>query len=621
MGMSVKHLVCRPPAGGAGALADAGGKAPPARGVRALADAGGKARPARGVRTLADAGGKARPARGVRTLADAGGKARPAGGVPALVEAGGKAPPARGVPALADAGGKAPPARGAGADAGGQAGRALAGAWARGGAAALLSAVLALAAPTPPDSAAAALSTSVSAASVAGPNAAMTEGDAGVSCAKRLVSGGGARMDQSVLSNGVHLVGSFPSSDRAAQSADGELSPTAWIAAGGIGGQAASAVSTWSYGICLDAGPPSTQVAVASAPGPSGTFTGVLATATCPPGTRLLSGGARTMPGTIGSLKPNGSFPSDASGAPVLSGANPTSWTAAGLNGGAGDTSNTTRAFAACATGGAANPTITVRNARVDGPGAASTGAQATTSCPPGTALVVGGAYISDHFALAGSQGDHLTGSFPSDPSGAPVTAGAASSWTASSHTGGTISGDLTDTNAWALCAGEPGGQAGDGAGGETGGPAPDAPPPLVVAPTGPIAGGVTTAQIRESMRRQMTPTGAGAKIAVLLRKGGATLPFRSLDAGRLVIRWSTAPTTVRGRRTKAILVAQGRRTFARSGARTVHVRLTPAGRRALRHATRLRLTAVGTFTRANAKPIVGSKGFVVTRHAATATR
>jgi hypothetical protein len=477
----------------------------------------------------------------------------------------------------------------------------------------LLSAVLALGALVLPTSASAALSTSVVAATTAGPNAAMTEGDVGAACPGRVVSGGGARMDQSVLSNGVHLVGSFPTADAVGQSANGDLSPTAWLAAGGIGGQAASAVSTWSYAICVDAAPASTQVVVASTAGPSGTFTGVLATATCPPGLRLLSGGARTTPGTVGSLKPSGSFPSDASGAPILSGANPTSWTAVGLNGGAGDASNTTYAFAICATAGDANPTITVQNARVAGPTAASSGAVATTTCPAGTALVGGGAYISDHFALAGSQGDHLTGSFPSDPGGTPVTAGAASSWTASSHTGGTASGALTDTNVWALCAGEPGGGGG-------GGPQPPPPPAPVVAHAGPIAGGVTIAQIRESMRRQMTPKASAAKIGVLLKKGGAILSFKSLDAGRLVVRWSTAPTTVRGKKTKAMLVAQGRMTFEHSGTKTVHVRLTAAGRRVLRHAKRVRLTATGTFTRTNAKPIVGTKGFVVTRNAATAT-
>jgi hypothetical protein len=484
------------------------------------------------------------------------------------------------------------------------------------GAALLMAGTGALALPA----SAAALATSVVGASVAGPNAAMTEGDSAVSCGSRLVSGGGARTDQPVLSNGTHLAGSFPTPDGIGQAADGDVSPTTWIGAGAIGGQATSGVTTWAYGICLDAGPAATRVVVSSKPGPSGTFTGVLATATCPAGTRLLSGGARTTPGTIGSLKPNGSYPSDASGAPVVSGTNPTSWTAAGLNGGAGDTNNTTHAFAICANAGAANPTVTVQNARVDGPGDASTGGQVTTTCPGGTVLLGGGGYISDHFALPGSQGDHLTGSFPSDANGAPVTSGPAGSWTASSHIGGTVSGPQTDTNVWALCASEPGAA---GEPGSPGGPGSAGPP--VVAPSGPVSGGVTVAQLRASLHRQMTPQGNAAKIATMRRRGGAALPFKALDAGRVVIRWyqtvpATPPQRRKGHRTRLVLFAQGRQTFQRSGAKTVTMRLTAAGRRGLAHATRVKLTAKGTFTRATGKPIADSRNFVLTRHAASTT-
>ncbi len=480
------------------------------------------------------------------------------------------------------------------------------------------SAVLAAAAAIAlPASAGAALSTSVVSSSVAGPNAAMTEGDASVACAGKLVSGGGARVDQTVLSNGTHLAGSYPTPDGIGQSANGDAGPTAWIGAGAIGGQATNGVTTWAYGICLDAGPAATRVVYASTPGPSETFTGRLATASCPAGTRLLSGGARTTPGTVGSLKPNGSFPSDGSGAPVLSGANASSWTAAGLNGGQPPNANTTHAFAICTAPGAATPTVTVENARVDGPENASTGAQVTTTCPAGSLLLGGGGWISDHFALPGSQGDHLTGSFPSDASGTPVTAGTASSWTASSHTGGTYSGPLTDTNVWAMCATEAGtGPGGSGGGGA--GPGAGAPPPGV-APIGDIAGGITVSRVLQSVRRQMIPKGNAARIPELLRKGGARLSFKALDAGTLVIRWRTVSVKVRGKRTKAIVVAEGRQTFPRSGTRTVNVKLTKAGRRVLRGATRLRLTAVGTFTRKGRKPVTGTKAFVLTRNAATA--
>ena len=463
-----------------------------------------------------------------------------------------------------------------------------------------------------PASAGATLSTSVVATSIAGPNAAMTQGNAAASCGGRLVSGGGARVDQAVLSNGTHLVGSFPTPDGIGQSAGGDAGPIVWIGAGGIGGQATSGVMTWGYGICVDDGPTATTVVATSRPGPSETFTGVLATATCPPGTRLLSGGARTTPGSVGSLKPNGSFPSDVNGAPVTSGTNPTSWTAAGLNGGQPPANNTTHAFAICAT---AEPdlNVSVRNALVDGPTEASTGGQVTTTCPPGTVLLGGGAYISDDFGLPGSQGDHLTGTFPSDATGEPVTTGTAASWTASSHIGGTPSGPLTDTNVWAMCASEH-------ADGDA-----DAPPPPAVAPNaGPLGAGISTAQIREAMRRQMTPKGTAARIPTLLRKGGAKLSVKSLDAGVLTITWQTTPVTTRaarrlGRKAKPLVVAQGRKTFARSGELPVNIRLNAVGRRLLRGAKRVRLTAKGTFVRKGSRtPIVGTKAFVVTRNASS---
>ena len=97
------------------------------------------------------------------------------------------------------------------------------------------------------------------------------------------------------------------------------------------------------------------------------------------------------------------------------------------------------------------NPTVTVKNAEVSGPTAASSGATATVSCPANTVLVGGGAFISNSFGIPASQGDHLTGDFPSDSSGNPVTSGSAGSWTAASHTGGQSSSG-TATDVWALC-------------------------------------------------------------------------------------------------------------------------------------------------------------------------
>jgi hypothetical protein len=298
-------------------------------------------------------------------------------------------------------------------------------------------------------------STSVVSGNTAGPSATFSEVTATASCGSTPLSGGGARLaetTQTVTANGIHIDGSFPSPDGTAQATNGLLNPADWVAAGGSGGAVPTDAQTLAYGMCLAGGPTATKIVVASTPGPTQTFQAAETTATCPTGTRLLSGGARATPGTVGSLKANGSFPSDPSGTPVLAGVNPSSWTVSGLNGGGGDDSNTTYAFAICATAGPAL-TVTVVHAEVPGPAAASTPAQATVSCPAGTALLGGGGFISDAFGLPGSQGDHLTGSYPSDDLGTPVAGGYAGSWTAASHTGGVTSGSLTQTDVWAMCA------------------------------------------------------------------------------------------------------------------------------------------------------------------------
>jgi hypothetical protein len=295
------------------------------------------------------------------------------------------------------------------------------------------------------------LSTTVASTSSTGPNSANTEVTSVANCSSKLVSGGGARVvvTSGTMPNGLKLDGTVPSTNGTGQSANGDTSPTYWIGAGGAGGAAPSNAQTWGYGMCISSGPSATLVEAPSTSGPNTGDTIAVATATCPAGDRLLSGGARTSPGTAGSLKIIGSFPSNSSGTPVTSGTNPASWTAVGLNGG-GVGTNTTYAFAVCSTD-ATNPTINVENHEVAGPTLASSGAAATVSCPANTVLVGGGAFISNSFGKPASQGDHLTGDFPSDSSGNPVTSGSAGSWTAESHTGG-MSSSGTTTDVWALC-------------------------------------------------------------------------------------------------------------------------------------------------------------------------
>ena len=530
--------------------------------------------------------------------------------------------------------------------------------------------------------------TSISSSNVIGPSTTFSEVSTTSDCGGRLVSGGGTRLAQStptVTHNGIRLYASTPGSGGDAAAASGERNPTRWLSSGGSGGGVPNDAQTLGYALCLDAGVAGTQVVVASTTGPAGTFQTVDATATCPPGTRLLSGGARTTPGTVGSLKPNGSFPSDAAGAPLTEGANPSSWTAAGLNGGGGDQGNATHAFALCATG-TALPNVGIAHARVPGPAAASTAAQVSASCPAGSTLLGGGGFISDAFGLPGSQGDHLTGSYPSDAAGTPVASGAAASWTAASHTGGVDSGSLTQTDVWALCASAADAPAPVPVPPAAGAPLPSNTAPPTIAGTarrGSVlsvrpgtwtnapasylhawlrcssagngcatiagarsaryrltladagarirvretasnaagagtaavsgasaivaAGRVTRGQVRAELGRWLVPTGRAARIGSLLARVPVTLAFRALRSGRATISWY-----LRGAR--KTLVARGTRSFTGARATTIGVRLTPAGRRALGPAKRLRLTAVGTFKPPRETTVRVTKTFAVQR-------
>jgi hypothetical protein len=123
------------------------------------------------------------------------------------------------------------------------------------------------------------------------------------------------------------------------------------------------------------------------------------------------------------------------------------------------------------------------------------------------------------------------------------------------------------------------------------------------VSPTGP-----TAAQIRELLRKQMVPPGKGARIRAL-RKHGYRLALRALVAGRVKIRWYRARKGAR-----PLLIANGRRSYDAAGRAVVRMRLTKAGRRQLRHARRLRLTAKGTFTPVAGAPISAARRFTLRR-------
>jgi hypothetical protein len=121
-------------------------------------------------------------------------------------------------------------------------------------------------------------------------------------------------------------------------------------------------------------------------------------------------------------------------------------------------------------------------------------------------------------------------------------------------------------------------------------------------------AGRPTVAQIRALLRNQITPRGKAGRIGALLEHG-YRLAFRALTAGTAKVEW------YRERKgAKPVLIASGRRSFRAAGSATITIELTAAGRRLLRHAARLGLTAKGTFTPTPDTPVTARRAFTL-RH------
>ncbi|MET9958096.1 hypothetical protein ABZ128_03250 [Streptomyces sp. NPDC006326] len=295
-------------------------------------------------------------------------------------------------------------------------------------------------------------------------------------CPDGLVSGGG--VDQGIgndeMSNGNHVMGIAPSADGTTEYVDTPgivgTDVTHWLAFGGSGSRSSESFSTTPYALCMNSNLiKHTQVVMNKITGPTSGLSHRLVTATCPAGTALIGGGARTTPASVGSLKPIASFPTFNDAAHHFGqiaagdgGRNPDSWTAVGGIGGGRGENNMTYAYAICSGDGTSlkHVATTVRFTEVSGPNTASTGQKATVGCSredgqlvSGGAAISGGNVTTTDFSKATSGGPHLNGSYPSDAAGAPVGDGSADPayWTASTHSGGSPSqGSYSDV--WALC-------------------------------------------------------------------------------------------------------------------------------------------------------------------------
>jgi hypothetical protein len=115
---------------------------------------------------------------------------------------------------------------------------------------------------------------------------------------------------------------------------------------------------------------------------------------------------------------------------------------------------------------------------------------------------------------------------------------------------------------------------------------------------------------LRQVLARRLRAA-AGARPAAhplssVLRHGGYSFAFTAPIPGRLVVTW-------RRHGTRATL-AVARAVFADAGRQAVEVTLTTAGRRLLRHAKRVRLTATASYTAAGSPRVSFSQTLDLTR-------
>jgi len=123
-----------------------------------------------------------------------------------------------------------------------------------------------------------------------------------------------------------------------------------------------------------------------------------------------------------------------------------------------------------------------------------------------------------------------------------------------------------------------------------------------------------SSAQIANLLGRELAPAGKAAKIHALLKAGGLTVTFKALEAGTAAIKWYQVPPGAKlAAKAKPVLVASGEARFSSAGTGKIKVKLTGSGKRLLRSANRLKLTAIGIFSPNGAPAVTVTKGLVLT--------
>jgi hypothetical protein len=127
---------------------------------------------------------------------------------------------------------------------------------------------------------------------------------------------------------------------------------------------------------------------------------------------------------------------------------------------------------------------------------------------------------------------------------------------------------------------------------------------------------GLSAAQIRSEVFKQLAPTVSAATIGTLLKNGGYSFSFKPPANGSLAIAWYLVPkgAHITAAKPKPTLIARGNADFFSGRAGKITIRLTTAGKRLLRSAKTLKVTAKGTFTPILYAAVVTTRTFTLTR-------
>lgn len=114
--------------------------------------------------------------------------------------------------------------------------------------------------------------------------------------------------------------------------------------------------------------------------------------------------------------------------------------------------------------------------------------------------------------------------------------------------------------------------------------------------------------------------SGKAATLPMILKHNGYHVSFSAPSAGKLVLDWyylakgAHLPATVAKARPTPVLITRLNAVFHKPGVAKLTIRLTAAGKKLIRHNTKLRLTAEAMFTPTHGTPITKKRALTLKR-------